>query len=274
MEAFAIVLSSLLLMGSPAGYLGDRLSQSALNSALYSAEILSVRLDNAPPHRLLQGKIEKLRLAARGIRLSSDFRIDQLEIETDPLDLDLSQPKNLFSLLEKPLQAGIQITLTEADINHWLRSPQIRDYLRQIDLSSLPPIAAAQLQRYHLINPRITFLPNRLRLEIQLQEQPTAPSRPLSTAPELTLAAESGFTIIKGWGLELVDPQITLNQKPIPPLVLNLIQQGVKQRVDLRTLQNHQIILRLLGMNLTPGQLKMAGFISLQPPFDPEDRPD
>jgi hypothetical protein len=276
MEALTILLSSLFLVGSPSGLLVDRLTESLLKSTFDRAETWQVRIDNAPVHRLLQGQAERVRIAGREIWITEDLQIATLEIETDAIDLNLrgSGDREPLEILEQPLQAGISIGFTDTALNQWLNSPQMSDRLRQLAISSLPRLAAAQLERYHIINPEITFLDNRIRLQFQLQQLPIPDTEPSSQPFELALAVESGFTIIKGWGLELVDLEVTVNQEPVPPLVINLIQRGVREQFDLRTLESNSVILRLLQMQLTPGQLEIAGFLSVQPPFGPSDNPD
>lgn len=274
METLTILLSSLFLVGSPSGLLVDRITQSLLKSTFDRAETWQVRVDNAPVHRLLQGQAERVRIAGREIWITEDLQIAKLEIETDAIDLKLqgSGDRQSLDILEQPLQAGISIAFTDTALNQWLKSPQMSDRLRQFGLSSLPRLAAAQLERYRIVNPEITFLDNRIRLQFQLQQLPNPDT---SSQPfELGLAVESGFTIIKGWGLELVDLEVTVNQEPVPPLVINLIQRGVREQVDLRTLESNSVILRLLQMQITPGQLEIAGFIRVQPPFGPSDNPD
>ncbi|MDJ1171351.1 DUF2993 domain-containing protein [Roseofilum sp. BLCC_M154] len=276
MEALTILLSSLFLVGSPSGLLADRLTESLLQSTFDRAETWQVRIDNAPVHRLLQGQAERVRIAGREIWITEDLQIAKLEIETDAIDLNLrgSGDRQNLGILEQPLQAGISIAFTDTALNQWLNSPEMSDRLRQLAISSLPRLAAAQLERYHIINPEITFLDNRIRLQFQLQQLPIPDTEPSSQPFELALAVESGFTIIKGWGLELVDLEVTVNQEPVPPLVINLIQRGVREQFDLRTLESNSVILRLLQMQLTPGQLEIAGFLSVQPPFGPSDHPD
>ncbi|MDJ1179789.1 DUF2993 domain-containing protein [Roseofilum sp. BLCC_M91] len=276
MEALTILLSSLLLVGSPSGLLVDRITQSFLKSTFDEANTWQVRVDNAPVHRLLQGQVERVRIAGRGIWLTPDLQMAILEIETDAIDIN---PDNFregpgFSFLERPLQGGIRVGFTDTALNQWLSSPQMSDRLRQLAISSLPRVAAAQLERYRIVNPEITFLDNRIRLQVELVQLPNPDPEPPSQPFELALAVESGFNIIKGWGLELVDLEVTVNQEPVPPLVIDLIQEGVREQFDLRTLESNSVILRLLQIQVIPGQLEMAGFLRVQPPLNPSDDPD
>ena len=70
MEFFAAVLTGLLGVAGAPGIVIDRLITDALRGQLVRADRLEVRLDNTPNYQLLQGKIDRVRLAGRGIYLS------------------------------------------------------------------------------------------------------------------------------------------------------------------------------------------------------------
>lgn len=65
MEFFTILLSGLLGLVSPAGLVIDRTAESFIRSR-FEVEQLQVRVDNAPSHQLLQGKVERVLIAGRG----------------------------------------------------------------------------------------------------------------------------------------------------------------------------------------------------------------
>src|SRR4028118_555615 len=114
MELISILLSGLLIFISPAGLVIDRAAENAIRSRLEKAEQLEVRVDNAPVHQTLQGKIERLRIAGRGLWLTKDVRIDTLEVETDPLNIDLQRlrqgkPTLLLESLKSPIQSGVRL---------------------------------------------------------------------------------------------------------------------------------------------------------------------
>ena len=84
MELFSILLSILLSSISPAGYFIDTTAENAIRNQFNKVEQLQVRVDNVPTHQLIQGKIDRVQIAGRGFWLTENFRIDTLEIETDP----------------------------------------------------------------------------------------------------------------------------------------------------------------------------------------------
>ena len=91
MEFFTILLSGLLAIVAPIGVVTDKIIANNLRSRLNKVEQLQVRVDNAPSYQLVQGKVERVRIAGRGLWLTPDIRIGALEIETDPLNVDLQR---------------------------------------------------------------------------------------------------------------------------------------------------------------------------------------
>lgn len=303
MEFLTILLSSLLLLVSPVEPIVDRLAENAIRSQFERVEQLQVRVDNPPSHQLLAGKLERVRIAGRGIWILPEVRIATVELEIDPIDIDLGKLKQNFTknrqlkipssqpalsvqpseievirdsallkqdnldFLAKPLSAGVRLELTQEDVNRALRSPAIAERLRQLTIESLPRVAAARAERYEFLNPRIDFLENnRLRFQIELQQQRRSDRTETSPTFQLVILAESGLRAIASRQVELVEPRLEINGNPVPPLLLNLISEGFSRRFDLRRLPANQMTMRLLQLEVTPNQIEIAAFIRLEPP--------
>ena len=128
MELITILLSGITALFSLTGVVVDKNVEAAFLSQLDHAEQLQVRTDNAPVHQIINGKINKLRVAGRGLWVSKDLRIDTLEIETDPIAVDLKaiqadgqSPRS--SSLQQPIQAALKLKFNEEDLNNFLKSP-------------------------------------------------------------------------------------------------------------------------------------------------------
>lgn len=269
MELFTILLSGLLFLLSPVGLVFDKVGENLIRSQFQQVEQLEVRVDNAPSYQAIQGKINQIRIASRGVWLTSDLRIEALELETDPININIEKLRQLRSkrdlaVLEDPLQGGINLTLTEADVNRALSSPAVSSQLRRVLTRFLPSSASSQAEQYEILNPKIEFLENdRLRLQVTLQQ------RNASSPEQLEIQAESGLMVIQGHQLKLVNPQLVVNGKPVPALVLNLVTQGISRRLDLQNLEQRGITLRLLQLQIKPTQMQMAAFVRLQAPTTP-----
>jgi hypothetical protein len=261
MELITIILSSLLGILSPAGFVVDRVAANAIRNQLDGAETLAVRIDNAPNYRVLQGKAERVRIAGRGLYPLPDVRIAALEVETDPIAIDPSSVQRGHPKLEQPLQAGVKVVLNQNDINRALQSETIAKRFRNLSLDALGGAPAQQLQRYDFVNPHVEFLGNnRLRFQVTLQGQ-------RQSANQVQITAESGLEIIAGHQLQLVDPMIRVNDRPLPAELITLLTGGISQRLDLANLDASGITARVLKLEMDGDTLTLAAFVRVDPTF-------
>jgi hypothetical protein len=259
MELFTILLSALLGIFSPVGFAVDRVAESAIRKQIQSAETLAVRVDNAPSYQLWAGKVERVRIAGRGIYPISGIRIAVLELETDPIAVDPGHLRQGKVQLAQPLNAGVRIVVTAADLNRALQSPQISKKLRDLSLDFLGS-PGQQLERYEFVNPQVEFLnQQRLRFQTQLKSQ--------QSDTQIAITVESGIQINSGRQLQLVEPTATINGRPLPPQLIKLLVGGIDQRLDLANLQAQGITARVLSWQLDRQQLSLAAFVQIDPKF-------
>lgn len=257
MEFFTILLSSLLGILSPAGFVVDRVAETAIRNQLDSAETLAVRVDNTPNYQLAQGKVDRVRIAGRGIYPIAGVRIEALELETDAIEVDPSSLRQGQPELEKPLNAGIRLVLTKTDLNRALQSPEVTAQLRNLSLNFLGS-PAQQLERYDFVNPQVEFLDqNRLRFQVALQPQ--------QSQTQITIAVESGIQINRGRQLQLIEPVATVDGRPLPTQFVDLLVGGISQRFDLDNLGERGITARVLNWEVTPEELNVAAFVQIEP---------
>ena len=67
MDLVASVLTVLLGVGGTAGIVIDKTVTDLVRGNLAKAEQLEVRVDNVPNYQVLQGKVDRARLAGRGL---------------------------------------------------------------------------------------------------------------------------------------------------------------------------------------------------------------
>lgn len=256
MEWFTIFLSSLIGLISPTGIVLDKVAQQTIRKQFVAVEQLQVRIDNAPPHQILSGRVDRLRIAGRGLFPVKDLRLAVLEVETDPLDVNLQRLRR--APLQAPVQAGVRLVLTEADINRALGSPPITKRLKNLGIGLLRQREARQVARYDFLNPKIELLgDNRLRLWVELQEQ--------GYPQTLKLFVETGLEVIGGRTLNLVNPQVIVDGEPLPPRILQALQESVRQRLDLQRLERSGITVRILQLDSDTDQLNLAAFVRVPP---------
>ncbi|MDY7015749.1 MAG: DUF2993 domain-containing protein [Cyanobacteriota bacterium] len=173
MEIFTLLLSGLLAGFAPTGFIIDTVAENQIRSNLEGIDIIEVRVDNTPNYQAIAGKIDRLRVAARGAQLTSNIRVEVLELDTDPLDVDLQTlrggGRQALSALRQPFQAGVRLVLTEADLNAALQSPQVKARIEQI-LDRTARNLSRGGGNYRLTTARIDLLENdRLRFEANLR---------------------------------------------------------------------------------------------------------
>lgn len=259
MELFVILLSSLLAIISPANLILDGAVEKALRSRVAAVEQLEVRIDNAPSYQILAGKVEKLRIASRGIEPVFGLRIEVLELETESLNVDLEQLRGEFpKALQQPLRSGIRIVITEADLNKALQSPKIQSRLQQLLNRSLPQ-GVIGAGRYKLLNPRLRLENSRVQLQGQLQSSSSdAQTRSLDVSLEL------GIEVVAGRELRLIDPEGVINGRPLSKRLLRGFAQGLSSRLDLRLLETAGITARLLQLEVEDEQINLAAFVRIE----------
>ncbi|MGF1478577.1 MAG: DUF2993 domain-containing protein [Cyanophyceae cyanobacterium] len=256
MEWVTIILASLLAAISPAGLILDSVLENRIRSQIAAVEQLEVRIDNAPSYQILQGKIERLRIASRGLEPIEDLRIEALELETDPMAIDWEQLQSSGNIQDSvaQLQGGVRLVLTETDLNQALQSPLVQSQLQQL-LSQLP--GATQAREYELVDPRLELDSTRLRIQAELKQAGTDES--------LRVSLESGLEVSDGHTLLLVEPKGTIDGRPLSQRLLQGIAQGISQRFfDLRRLEEAGIVARLLQLDIQAERLKMAAFIRVE----------
>lgn len=262
MEWFTIILSGLLVALTPANLIIDQVIANNIRHQVKDVEVLEVRVDNDPNFQALQGKIDKIRIATRGIEPIEKLRIDVLEIETDPIAINLkSDFNNLTAIrqaLEKPLQGGIRLEITETDLNIALQSDQFTSQLQKI-IDGFLPEGSPQFKIQTL---QIQFLENqRFQVNVNLQQL----DQNNQETDKLTLEINTGIEVIEGRSLKFVDPQATLNNRRLSSRFLTRLLNGVGENLSLNSLEKQGVTIRMIQYNLTEDRLNLALFFRVEP---------
>lgn len=251
MELLTILLSGLLTLASPAGIVVDAAVAGEIRERLYSSEELQVRIDNSPSYQLLQGKVERVRIAGRGLWLTPDARIDTLELETDPINID----RNYLGRegLRSPAAFALHLVLKEADINRALSSAEFLDNFQSL-LPALfsSPTLQQNARRYRLVNPQVRFLEqNRVRFETEIEER--------GYTDRLKLTVETGIGLARGRRLQLLAPAVLVNGRPAPGQFVKGLRAAA-DRFDLQKLEQRGVLARFLQFNFDADKVEIALF--------------
>jgi LmeA-like phospholipid-binding len=262
MELLTILLSALLGILSPVGVVVDNVAARAIRDQLNSAEDLAVRVDNAPSYQLLQGRVDRIRIAGQGLFPVAGVRIAALEVETDPIAVNSSNLRRGQLQLEQPLQAGVRLVLNQDDLNQALRSPAVRNLLQNLNLGQLGAGSAAQ--GYEVVDPQIELTSDRIQLQAVLQEI-SRDQTTTATGEQLAIVLESGLSVQSGHQIQLVNPTVSINGQAIPGGLIQGLAAGLSRQFDLQNFQANGITARILQLEITPGQLQLAVFVRVEP---------
>lgn len=253
MELVVGILTGLLgIVGVP-GIVLDGLAADLVRRQVDRVEVLEVRVDNSPSYQLVWGRVDRLRLASRGLYPFNFLRIDTLELETAPIDIDPSSLQGNIKL-RQPLQAAVKLILTAEDLNRALRSPEVISMLPKlrVDLANV-----GKPEELLIKNAQIGFLgQNRLALVADLQ--------PSDGSNVLPVRVEAGLRIVGGRRLELIEPQVSLRGVEVPRQLTEGLSQGLVRLLDLSLLERSGVSARVLQLVIEQDSLQLIGYARME----------
>ncbi|MEB3229496.1 MAG: DUF2993 domain-containing protein [Leptolyngbyaceae bacterium] len=256
MNALTILLTSLTSLFSLVGLAPEVLLEREIRGQLHQVEFLAIRVDATPSYQLLAGQLDQFRLAGRGLYPLAEVRIDTLDIETDPVDLDMSALRQGRIEFDQPFQAAFNLVLTQADIDRALRSPLILAQLETISINLLGG-TVGQIEQARLIEPVVRFLGgDRLQFAAILLNT--------TTQERLTVELTTGLAIAQGTHIQLIDPQLTANGIEFPLDLIGGNLDGLSQQYNLTTLEPQGITARILRLQITDEQLILTSFVRIE----------
>jgi LmeA-like phospholipid-binding len=263
MELITILLSGIAGLFSLTGVVVDKNVETAFLGQIDRAEQLQVRTDNAPVHQILDGKINKIRVAGRGLWVTKDLRVDTLDIETDPIAVNLKAAppdgegqKSPSSAIKQPIQAGLRLKFNEEDLNNFLKSPDSIAQLQKMSTSTFGGAAGSLNKDYQITNPEVRFLANnRVGLKAELQDP--------GSGEKLSITLEAGVKVIGGRKFQLVEPTAMVGATPVPPFILSGLTTSLSERLNLDVLEARGVTARILQFKVDPQQLELAAFVRI-----------
>lgn len=268
MEILILILSSMISVLSPTNLVADKVAENAIRSQFQSVEVLKVRIDNAPIHNPISGRIDRLRVAGRGLFPFQDVRIEALELETDRINTRRSQLQRGRVLLDDATGVGVRIVFREEDVTKALQSPivtkQLQTLLRSLSRGGFlgaPGAADTSGQEYRIVNPSVRFLADQ-RVAIALGVED------VQTAETLNLAFTSGIEVIEGRQFRFVQSTAVVNGQPIPSEFVQGFANGFARQYDLGRLEKRlNVNAKVLRLQFQQGTLEAAAVFKLPAGF-------
>jgi LmeA-like phospholipid-binding len=275
MELISIILSSLFSVFSTSGLFVDRAIAKSFRSQFTEVKNLNVRVDNAPSYQILEGKIDKVRLASRGLKYKDEIGIDTFELETDAIDVNRKELKkinlkNLRKSLRVPLNAGFHIIVTETELNQALQSEKIKTRIQKLLNRAIPGNEESSLPSYQILSLNFDLLDNnRISTQVQLNRPNPDPLADEELQEQfdqpLNVRLEFGLNLARGTSIQIVEPTGTVNGKAISTKLLNGFARGFSSRINLRKLEEDGLLVRLLQLNIDDRAIDLAAVTSLAP---------
>lgn len=260
MDIVAIIVSALMAIVAPTGVLLDSVAADALRRQVAGVDDLAVRIDNVPNYQVINGRIDHVRVAARGVypRQLPTLRIAAIDLETDPVAVDVGALQRGQLQLNTPAQAALRLRLQASDINTFLASPQVQTWLDTLRFSLPGEIGERERERYGLANPTLEFLAgDRLRLVVDLEDRVLADTIPI--------VLETGVAVMNGHRFELIQPRLEIEGELAPPELVTTFADGASREFSLRRLEDWGLTSRILTFHVRDNELDIALFARLEP---------
>lgn len=262
MNALTVLLTSLMGLFSVVGAVPDTVIETSIRNQVDQVETLAVRTDLATEHQLLRGKVDRLRIAARGLYPMADVRIDTLDLETDVIDVDMGELRQGDLVWEQPLQAAVHVVFTQEDIDRALRSPIVIDQLEDMAVGLFGGIVGGMSQA-SLTDVKIQFLGDE---RIQLGATLAQPQ----TGEELVVELTTQLNLLQGTQLQFIEPELMVNGDLFEPGLMSQVINGFSQAYTLNVLEQEGITARLLDLDITEDSMSLVSFVRLSSSDDAE----
>ncbi|MBD1923289.1 DUF2993 domain-containing protein [Microcoleus sp. FACHB-831] len=105
---------------------------------------IDVRTD---PLKLAQGEVDSVAIAGDGLTILQDLRLEQLDLETGNVSIDLLSAVFGKVELTQPTDAKVRVVLIQADLNHALNSKLARNWVRNQNFQVLGKTYSIELKQ-------------------------------------------------------------------------------------------------------------------------------
>lgn len=173
-----------------------------------------------------------------------------------------------------PAAGAVKVVLTQKDLNQALQSTEIQAQLQNTLNRLIAGKAGSTNISYQLSDVQLELRPqNRLQISFKLSRpRPnlTLKSSSIGTSEaknpsrELAISLRLTLKVIDGEKVRLLDPQGTVNGRPMSSRLLNGFATGISDRLNLNTLSADGILARILQLEINEDNLQLISFVRLE----------
>ena len=270
MEILVSILSSLLAIATSVNLIGDVVLKNEIRSQVEEVETIAIRIDNAPNYQIFDGKVQRVRIATRDLKINPEVQFKVLEFDIDRIDFDLKEflEGDLFldldeeiptirlrQLFQQPLKMATRIVFTQEQLDSILKSPTINVPLSErltVILNSVSKsneeFVVSQFQLDLLDNDRVAL---RMKI-IDLEREDRG---------EIDVDLELGVKVVGGHSFQFFDAKVWVDGVPEPPEAK--IEQTIARPLTFKILEELGIKIRILHLNSSQDELEFAALIGV-----------
>ena len=265
MELLVSILSGILAIATSVNMVGDTLVEKKIRSQVQAVDTLVVRIDNAPNYDVLGGKVQRVRVATRDLKISSAIAFKALEIDMDGININLKEflqedlvteiddvpTLRLRELFESPVQMASRVVLTQKQLDNILQSQTVNFTLSQRLNDTLNGLSDNDAEfiinsfKLDLIDKnRLALRANIIDLEGEYEAR----------GEELNVDWELSIKVLDGSNFEFFDQKLYIEGEEIEPE--NDVLRA--EPVSLRVLEELGLNVRVLQWNSDQDELELA----------------
>ncbi len=118
----------------------NKAAEAAIAASIESAKNIDVEVDSATS-QIIQGEVNSLKISGEKIIAAKDIQLEQIDISSDNLSLNLAQAILGKISFEQPGNFKVKIIFTESDCDRLLNSEYVKILLQNLSLEITPPSA-------------------------------------------------------------------------------------------------------------------------------------
>ncbi|WP_324282770.1 DUF2993 domain-containing protein [Cyanobacterium aponinum UTEX 3221] len=255
MEIFTTILTIIVSSLSFGGLFVNNSLTKVIEKNSEEVKQIDVRVNSVPTHQLLKGKADSIQISLKEWQPRENISLELVEIETDEINLNLSQLRNLKKIeqnewkkiLNSPLNLAGRMIINQDDLNNILTSSQAKSIMAKLAEESDVQIMDLKLDLQ---------TNNRIRID-------TKAKLPIRKEELLNINLEFTLDLIKGHKLRITDVKGTLNNRQLSSKLLQGFADNINTQLTLQKLEKYGVIARLLKFKIEDNKLEIAGFVHL-----------